>query len=191
MSDGLPDALKGLLQLASQTRDQYQEAAGVHQTLSQLDAAQKILINSLAETIPDYDEIQKKLEEADSEIASLDARLSQTQDKLLEALTAQPSQQVGPSDILKNILVNFQSILLKISKDYAGRGQTGVPVLAILQFADQIAKTIDDMTRRGLYPEEPDEEQARIQKRQQHASKMIALLEAMKTQQGSGDPSTE
>jgi septal ring factor EnvC (AmiA/AmiB activator) len=86
---------QGALAVASQAREQYQEITNVHKTLSQLKAAQKILLDGLAKTIPDDTKLQKKLDEADNEIAALDAQLGHTQNGLFEALTAKLATQMG------------------------------------------------------------------------------------------------
>jgi hypothetical protein len=181
MTDGLPDGLAQLVTLATQARDHHAKAHTIAEQLAQADQSQKIVITELAGSTPDLDEIQKKLAAADAELASLDEQLAQTQDGLLEALTAErPLDAQSAVDLLKTLLPNYQAALFTFAKGSAGHGQSTVSVLQLIELEDQIAKAIDGLSERGMFPEDDAATHARVQIREAHTRKVIEFLQLLK-----------
>jgi hypothetical protein len=168
--------LQRLMALAAASRESFQAASDVGRQMRHVDNAQKLIIDEIASSIPDFEDIRKKLSAADEEIASLGSQLSQVQTALIAQLNSSSSGQKGPEDILRALLTTFQSLLLSLSKESAQKGLTTVSILSIIQLEDQINSTIDDLTERGLYFEADSETQARLDRREEHARQMVAFL---------------
>jgi hypothetical protein len=172
--------LERVMLLATTARDRFDSTMNAGQQLTRTDDAQKVIIGDLAESIPDIDNLQKSLSDADAEIASLDAELGVIQRNLLALLNEGSSAAKRPTDILKALLGSFQSVLLDLAKGSAEKGQSTVPFLDLVQLEDQIANTIDNLSERGLYPEADQETSARLQRREAHAQKLVEFLSVLK-----------
>jgi hypothetical protein len=87
-------------------------------------------------------------------------------------------------DILRSLLVSFQSVLLDLAKANAEKGEAGVPFVSIVELEDQIARTIDELYERGLYQESDAETAARTQRKQAHAQKLVDFLAILRGRAG-------
>jgi hypothetical protein len=169
-------ALERLMLLATSSRDRLESVSDDNRSLSRLESAQGLILTMLSESLPDTESLQKNLNDADKEILSLNSQLSDVENELFVALGANSPARTNPTDILQGFLVNFQSVLLDLSKASAEKGQPAVPFVAIIELENQIAKTIDELFDRGLYQESDTETAVRLQRREAHAQKLVDFL---------------
>jgi hypothetical protein len=176
MSDESGKALERLLLLAASARERFQSATELSRQLSSFDHSQKVIVEELAEVVPDFSTCEKALADSDAEIDSLDSQIVQLQELLCEMLSEGVHQKQSPNDLLLELLDNCQSILLELSKESAQKGQPNVSVLEIVQLEDHITQTVDSFIERGLYPETESDAQARLEKREVHAQRLVDFL---------------
>jgi predicted nucleic acid-binding Zn-ribbon protein len=181
MTDHLPESLAQLVTLATQARDNHAKAHTAAEQLALADHFQKVVITELAASTPELEDIQKKIAAADAELAELDEQHAQTQDGLMEILTAErPLDVQSAVDSLKPLLSNYQTALFAFSKGSAEQGQSTISVLQLIELEDQIAKAIDGLAERGIFPEDDAATHARVQTRENHTRKVIDFLQLLK-----------
>jgi hypothetical protein len=164
--------LEGLALLATTSRDHLHEVEEIGELLAVLDNAQKVVMEQLGDSIPDFDASRSKVADADDEIAALDSQILQVQEELLAVLSSSSTSQKNPDDVLRALILNFQSVFMVLVKEFAENGESSVPIQGILPIEHQIAKTIDELFERGLYPESDSETKARLQRRELHTKKL-------------------
>ena len=80
--------VESLLAQATVAKDRYIEVEAKNNDYKLILDNQKVLINDFAQSMPDIDETEKKMQELDNEIASIDEQLQQSQSILIQALSA-------------------------------------------------------------------------------------------------------
>lgn len=179
------DALQSLMLLPSQAKNRFQKAADENQQLEQISKAQNVIIDDLSYSIPELDNIQKNLNSTDEDLKDVEQQLKETQEMLLELLTTNnnsPKQDAGV--ILKAVLSNLQRTLTSICSQSASKGQIEVSLIGLIDLEDQIGKIIEDMSTRGIYPEDEKSTEERVQRMQLHNIKVVKFLQEIQASKG-------
>jgi len=167
--------------LPNAAKDRLVSLSQENQMLKAVNRDQQIIMNDLLETVPDLEEMEKKLINVDKKLEETDYQLHQAHSVLFELLSStQESNNSQVGAILSSLLKNFQSALLNICNDAAVEGNVAVSVLSIMSFEEEISKIIDTLSTKGLYPEDEEQLKERAELSQQHTSKLIAFLNELK-----------
>lgn len=176
---GAENAIQKLMLLPSVSRQRFQEASDNNQALSLIAEGQNTLIDDIANSIPEIDEMMTKISNVDQEIANVDLMLLKSNSALQELLSndQNKSKDLLPGPILSSVLLNIQQSLLKIASESASKGQINCNLLNIIDVEDQISKFIEGMVERNLYPETNEEFNSRNDRTSLHNHKIVQFLQ--------------
>ena len=174
---------EGMASFVSQSENRFREATVENENLILLGQAQGDIIADLADSIVNLDEVTEKIAQVEKDIASIDVKLSGSQELLLEMLTSpdESAREAKPGRVLQSILSNTIEVMNGYCKNAVENGQISVSLLQVLDIEDQISKLICDMEDRNLYPESEQQLQQRHQRIEAHNQKIVGFLELIKS----------
>lgn len=176
-----PTQVQKLMLLPTEAQRRYQEVTEETRKYENLFDAQKIIIDDLAVSLPNFEETEKKIEETEEQIAMVNEQLGHAQSILLNEMLVENNQNNNDSDpgeLLKVILSKFQQILTQICASSIKDKQIGVSIMTIIDLENQINTIVDDLAQKGMYPETEEEAQARIENVEKHGRKILDFLNA-------------
>lgn len=182
---GAESAVQKLLLLPTISRERFQNASDKNQALSQVADSQNQLIDDLATSIPEIDDMMTKISNVDKEIANVELMLLKSNRALQEILTTgqKQSKDVLPGPLLSSVLLNVQQSLLKVASESAAKGHVSCNLLNIIDIEDQISKFIDGMIERNLYPETEEDFESRNDRTSLHNQKIVQFLQLIQAMQ--------
>ena len=165
--------------LPTEAQARFEKAAVENSRLTNAFEAQNFLLAELSDALPG-DALNEKLKKTEAELANVNRQLADAQVILLSNLT-QNDREDRVSDtgkILKVILEKLQASMDALCLASGKAGHLSVPLTAILGLEDQVARIVEDLHERRLYPEKPEETEARIKATEAHMTKISEFLKA-------------
>lgn len=171
--------IQKLMILPTLSRQRFQKASDDNQALSLVAESQNQVIEELANSIPEIDDMTAKIADVEKEIANVDLMLLKSNRALHELLATDQSKSKDllPGPILSSVLLNIQQSLLKIASESASKGQISCNLLNVIDIEDQISKFIEGMVERNLYPETDEDFNSRNDRTALHNRKIVQFLQ--------------
>ncbi|EAX98207.1 hypothetical protein TVAG_263240 [Trichomonas vaginalis G3] len=174
--------VESLLAQATVAKDRYIEVEAKNNDYKLILDNQKVLINDFAQSMPDIDETEKKMQELDNEIASIDEQLQQSQSILIQALSANKAKKESTdvSGILSNTISTLQDTLFDLGSAATSQNEFNVPIFKLIDLEESVSKIIGSLEEANLYPESEKDHAERIKRTQLHSAKLAQFLRLLK-----------
>lgn len=168
--------------LPQEAQVRLEKVAAQNQNLSATCEAQAVILSEIAESLPDPEELAKKIQEADEEIKVTEEALANAQTALLNLLTKKEDepQQAPAGDVLRVVIKHTMESLQKACMTSAKQGSPSVSLISLIDVESQIQKIIDDLSGRGMFPESDEAAEQRVMATQLHTLKIIEFLKALR-----------
>ena len=130
------------------------------------------------------EELAKKLEEIEAEIKVTDETLANSQTALLNLLTKdddEQAQQGAPAgDILRVVVKHTMEAIQATCLAAAKQGNPSVSLISMIDIESQIQKIVEDLGKRGMFPESDEVTEERVLATQAHTLKVIKFLKELR-----------
>jgi septal ring factor EnvC (AmiA/AmiB activator) len=158
--------------LLSRQSERHQAATDINNSLRSMHDAQASVAEELGMSLPNIEDLEGKLNEAEATIQHVNARIRQSEDLLAKLLSAEVDIPVKPGPILVSVLENTQSLMLDHLRSAVSQGKLEISVLDILNIEEQLLVLIEEMEKRDAYPESSTDREARLLVLSEHNSRI-------------------
>lgn len=174
--------MQELMLLPQEAQIRLERVAAENQKLVATCEAQGVILSEIAESLPDPEELVKKIDEINEEIKATDEALTNAQTALLNLLTKTEEEPQGApaGGILRAILKQTMKSLQEGCLNFAKQGNPSVSLIFLIDIESQIHKLIEDLAARGMFPESDEDAQERVLATQAHTLKIIEFLKVLK-----------
>nr|AGM32120.1 hypothetical protein [Coptotermes formosanus] len=170
-----------LLQLPTVAQERYQAALTKNQRLKGIIEAQKVIIDDLARSLPNFKEGRTEIEKQEASINEVNESINQSQEILLSLVNANSRDLPSASDLLKELFTTIRKAAIDIAIQESKKGSAAVAITDILSLEDQISNLVDSLEKSGMYPETKESHDKRLQSVHSHTSKIINFLKQIKS----------
>lgn len=171
-----------ILALGLEAEKKFRQAASTNEDLAAICQAQGVIIEEIANSLPDATQIAERMNEMNKEMELIDSQIRNGQAFLLELLTSPENKtdNVKPGNVLKSVIENTIDLIFEYCHMSAKNGEMSVSLLQILDIEDQITKLIHEMEERNMYPETEAQIQMRNNRTKSHNEKIVGFLQLLK-----------
>lgn len=173
--------LQQLLLLPNEAQNYLENLSAQNQKLSYQCEGQSILINDIAKSLPDIEDMTKKIEDVDFLLNDVLTGLKDAQAVLFELQQHPMPDSYAAGGILSSFLKNIIQLINDVILDSIEDEATDVSILDVMNIEEHILKIIGDLTDKNLFIESDQESHDRALFMKNHTEKILNFLEQTET----------
>jgi hypothetical protein len=171
------DANSRLMLLPVEAHKRFSSLADENRQLKYQIDAQKVIISDLTLPISNADEIKKSIQTVTDQLAAVDKSIKDASELLLEQLSQSESPPPPSGELLKLLLSKFQSRVQDLSLQGVSQGSMAISIIRIIELEEQIRQIIEELYKKGMYPETAEETQARLAEFANHTTGVLNFVQ--------------